>query len=150
MICYLVLPTTFHVFLKSSVSMTRYPSTTPGFWALNLTMKLVSSFCRRDPSFGSTVNSGGVSAVKAARKSAKPMNGFFSRKENSVSTYISESTKIKEHPLKSHSLGGKIHVWQRDHSWILPSQWCLQGLMLELQYRRFRPSQIPGKQKNGR
>lgn len=73
---YDVLPTTFQVFLKSSVSMTKYPSMTPGRCALNLTMNIVSSFCRRDPSDGAIVNSDGVPATKAARKSANPMNGF--------------------------------------------------------------------------
>lgn len=70
---YPVRPMTFQVFLKSSVSITKYPSTTPGCWALNLTVNSVSSFWRSDPSPGVTVNALGVSGVKAARKSAKPM-----------------------------------------------------------------------------
>ena len=79
---YPVRPMTCHVFLKSSVSITKYPSTVPGFCALNLTVNIVSSLWRRDPSVGVTVNAAGDSGVKAARKSAKPMYGFYAGKSN--------------------------------------------------------------------
>jgi hypothetical protein len=65
-----------YVFLKSSVSMTKMPSESPGFWALNRSKKTVSDFAVRDPSLGSMVHSAPVPATKAARKSANPMNSF--------------------------------------------------------------------------